>query len=143
VSLVPAGVLVAFVYSFPCCRLTTSGICTKNRNNMWLIYCGLCLNFSLLVNFRYMLQTISITVGGIVQGVYYRQSTKEKALELGISGIVKNLPDGNVHILATGTGDQLDQLVQWCKQGPRNAVVNSVNVEEVEEQKFFGFTIQR
>ena len=49
-----------------------------------------------------------------MQGVYYRQSTKEKALELGISGIVKNLPNGNVQILATGTDDQLDQLVQWC-----------------------------
>jgi acylphosphatase len=90
-----------------------------------------------------MLQTISITVSGVVQGVFYRQSTKEKALELGISGIVKNLPDGNVHILATGTGDQLDQLVQWCKQGPRNAKVSSVNVVKMEMEKYFGFTIQR
>lgn len=90
-----------------------------------------------------MLQTISITVSGIVQGVYYRQSTKEKALELGISGIVKNLPDGNVHILATGTSELLDQLVQWCKQGPKHAKVTEVNVENVEVQKFFGFTIQR
>jgi acylphosphatase len=90
-----------------------------------------------------MLQTISITVSGVVQGVYYRQSTKEKALELGISGIVKNLPDGNVHILATGTDDQLDELVQWCKQGPRNANVTSVNVQQMEMEKYFGFTIQR
>lgn len=90
-----------------------------------------------------MLQTISITVSGVVQGVYYRQSTKEKAMELGISGIVKNLPDGNVHILATGTNDQLDQLVQWCRQGPRGASVTSVNVEKMEVQKYFGFTIQR
>lgn len=90
-----------------------------------------------------MLQTISITVSGLVQGVYYRQSTKEKALELGISGIVKNLPDGSVHILATGSDDQLDQLVAWCKVGPRNAQVSSVNVESVEVQKYFGFTIQR
>lgn len=90
-----------------------------------------------------MLQTISITVSGVVQGVYYRQSTKEKALELGISGIVKNLPDGNVCVLATGTPDQLDQLVQWCKQGPKHARVTSVDVENVEVQKFFGFAIQR
>jgi acylphosphatase len=90
-----------------------------------------------------MLQTISITVSGIVQGVYYRQSAKEKALELGISGIVKNLPDGNVHILATGTPELLDQLVLWCKQGPKHAKVTSVDVKEVDEQKFFGFTIQR
>ena len=90
-----------------------------------------------------MLQTISITVSGIVQGVYYRQSTKEKAMELGIAGIVKNLPDGNVHILATGTNEQLDQLVQWCRVGPRNAQVDSVDVKSVNRQEFLGFVIQR
>jgi acylphosphatase len=90
-----------------------------------------------------MEQTISITVSGLVQGVYYRQSTKEKALELGISGIVKNLPDGSVHILATGTADRLNELVHWCKQGPSLAKVKSVNVESVERQVFMGFVIQR
>lgn len=110
---------------------------------MWLIYCGLAVIFTLLVTFRYMLQTISIIVSGTVQGVFYRQSTKEKALELGIDGIVKNLPDGNVFILATGTNEQLDQLVQWCKRGPGNAQVTSVNVEKMEVQEYFGFTITR
>ncbi|HEX6429901.1 MAG TPA: acylphosphatase [Niastella sp.] len=90
-----------------------------------------------------MLQTISITVSGIVQGVFYRQSTKEKALELGISGLVKNLPDGNVQIVATGTSGQLDQLVQWCKQGPPRAKVTEVNVEQVTQQEFMGFAIAR
>ena len=90
-----------------------------------------------------MEQTISITVSGLVQGVYYRQSTKEKALELGISGIVKNLPDGNVHILATGTAHQLEELVHWCKQGPPHAQVRSVAVEPLEKQVFMSFVIQR
>jgi acylphosphatase len=90
-----------------------------------------------------MLQTISITVSGLVQGVFYRQTTKEKALELGISGIVKNLRDGNVHIVATGTAGQLDQLVQWCKHGPSRAKVTTVNVEQVTQQEFVGFVIQR
>jgi acylphosphatase len=90
-----------------------------------------------------MEQTISITVSGMVQGVYFRQSTKEKALELGISGWVKNLPDGNVHIVATGTADQLDQLVQWCKQGPPHAKVTAVDVTEEAPQVFMGFVIQR
>ena len=90
-----------------------------------------------------MLQTISITVSGLVQGVYYRQSTKEKALELGVSGIVKNLPDGNVQILATGTADQLDKLVIWCKQGPPHAKVEGVQVKAIEPQVFMGFAIQR
>lgn len=78
-----------------------------------------------------------------MQGVYFRQSTKEKALELGISGIVKNLPDGSVHILATGSDDRLDQLVAWCKVGPARAKVTSVNVAPVSKQEFLGFVIQR
>lgn len=90
-----------------------------------------------------MEQTISITVSGMVQGVYYRQSTKEKAVELGISGMVKNLPDGKVHILATGMADQLDQLVEWCKHGPPHAKVTDVDVKPVHRQVFMGFAIQR
>src|SRR5438094_2473934 len=110
---------------------------------MWPVYCSQHLSLSLLANFQIMEQTISITVSGLVQGVYYRQSAKEKALELGISGIVKNLPNGNVQILASGTADQLDELVHWCKQGPPHAKVNSVDVEEVDSQVFMGFVIQR
>jgi acylphosphatase len=143
VSLIPAGVLVAFVWPLLRFRLKTSIVYTTIGINMWLIYCGLAVIFTLLVNFRYMLQTISITVSGIVQGVFYRQSTKEKAMELGIAGIVKNLANGNVHILATGTNEQLDQLVQWCKQGPARAKVTSVNVEPVSKQEFLSFVIQR
>lgn len=97
----------------------------------------------LLVNFQVMEETISITVIGLVQGVFYRQSAKEKALELGLSGIVKNLPDGNVHILATGTANQLDELVHWCKQGPTHAKVTDVHVESLEKQVFMSFVIQR
>lgn len=113
-----------------------------------IVICGLFIvantsNLSLLVNFQVMERTISITISGLVQGVYYRQSAKEKALELGISGIVKNLPNGNVHILASGTADQLDELVHWCKQGPSLAKVKSVEVESVESQVFMGFVIQR
>ena len=90
-----------------------------------------------------MQETISITVSGKVQGVYYRQSTKEKAQELGITGIVRNLPNGGVHIVASGTADQLNKLIAWCKQGPPRAVVNEVQVEEIEPTGFIGFTVQR
>ena len=90
-----------------------------------------------------MLQTFSIAVSGKVQGVFYRQSTQEKAQELGITGMVKNLPDGNVHIMATGTTDQLNKLVEWCKQGPPRAVVTSVQMEELTLRQFNGFTIER
>lgn len=89
------------------------------------------------------METISITVSGKVQGVFYRQSTRDKAQELGITGTVKNLPNGNVHIMASGTNEQLTQLVTWCKQGPPRAIVSSVDVEKLTPHAFVGFTVQR
>jgi acylphosphatase len=88
-----------------------------------------------------MLQSISITVDGLVQGVFYRQSTKAKAVELGITGEIKNKPDGTVHIMATGTEAQLNHLVEWCKKGPEMAIVTSVKVEQCPSQSFKGFNI--
>lgn len=90
-----------------------------------------------------MLQTISIIVIGKVQGVYFRQSTKEKAKELEISGEVKNLPDGNVHIVATGLKEQLDAFMEWCKQGPSRAVVKEIKVQAIELKTFKDFSIVR
>lgn len=90
-----------------------------------------------------MLKTLLITVSGKVQGVYYRQSAKDKAQELGITGSVKNLPDGNVFLVATGTPEKLSELVDWCKKGPSRARVSDVRVEEKEPQPFSAFTIQR
>lgn len=90
-----------------------------------------------------MLQTYSIIVTGKVQGVFYRQSTKEKAVALGINGYVKNLPDGRVQVMASGTTDQLLQLVLWCKQGPPRAIVEEVKVEQIPATVFMGFRIEK
>jgi acylphosphatase len=88
-----------------------------------------------------MLQTISIRVKGIVQGVYYRQRAKENALKLGVSGEVRNLFDGDVQISATGTEAQLEKFIQWCHKGPETAVVSEVIVEKVPLQTFSSFRI--
>ncbi len=90
-----------------------------------------------------MLQTISITVSGKVQGVYYRQSTKEIATSLSITGEVKNLANGNVYIVATGKDEQLKKLVAWCRQGPSKARVTGLTVEELPPQPFGKFSIER
>lgn len=90
-----------------------------------------------------MQKTISIIVSGKVQGVYYRQGTKEKAVELGITGHVKNLRDGTVHIIATGTAEQLLLLTEWCKIGPSKAIVKSVQTTELPRQEFESFAIVR
>ncbi|HWR32781.1 MAG TPA: acylphosphatase [Chitinophagaceae bacterium] len=90
-----------------------------------------------------MLQTISITVSGKVQGVYFRQSAKEKAQELGITGEIKNQPNGNVFVIASGTKEQLDNFVLWCKLGPSRAVVNSVITADEVFRQFEKFRIVR
>jgi acylphosphatase len=90
-----------------------------------------------------MLQTISIKVTGKVQGVFYRQSTKETAIKSGITGEVKNMPDGSVHIVATGNEEQLKDLIEWCRTGPKRAVVTDVITEEIPLRSFPSFTIVR
>lgn len=90
-----------------------------------------------------MLQTFVIIVSGKVQGVYYRQSAKQKAQELGVTGLAKNLPDGSVLLIATGTTEQLNQFVDWCRKGPPAARVTDVKVQQEEAHPYDSFTIQR
>jgi acylphosphatase len=90
-----------------------------------------------------MLQSAAITVKGKVQGVFYRQSAKEAAIRLSITGEVKNLRDGDVQIIATGTEEQLSQFVAWCHEGPKRAVVTDVIVEKIPLRSFPAFTVTR
>ena len=90
-----------------------------------------------------MLQTVRLLVKGKVQGVFYRESTKEKAIELGITGTVQNLPGGNVEIVATGTAEQLKQLTIWCNQGPSRAVVTEIISTPLPLQPFTNFIVLR
>ncbi len=90
-----------------------------------------------------MLQTISIVIKGKVQGVYFRQTTQEKATTLGITGTVRNLPDRNVKIIATGTREKLDVLIAWCRQGPSRAEVSSIDISDEPLQEFKDFRIVR
>ena len=71
-------------------------------------------------------------VAGRVQGVFYRASTQRKAREIGLSGWVRNLPDGRVEIYACGDRAQLDALRAWLKEGPPHAVVTDVQCREIE-----------
>jgi acylphosphatase len=90
-----------------------------------------------------MPQTVLIIVTGKVQGVFYRQHTKEKAIALGITGEVRNMPDDTVHITATGPAEQINQLITWCRQGPPKARVENVTAEEIALQVFDKFSILR
>ena len=67
-------------------------------------------------------------VRGVVQGVFFRYTTKQQADRLGIAGTVCNWPDGTVHVDATGPRDRLQDLLDWLHVGPQHAVVESVEV---------------
>jgi acylphosphatase len=83
-------------------------------------------------------------VAGKVQGVFFRASTRQKALELGCRGYAKNLPDGRVEVLAVGEPQAVTSLIEWLWSGPPSARVSTVNVEMLEldalEQMPSGFT---
>jgi acylphosphatase len=79
-------------------------------------------------------QTVRVRahVTGRVQGVYYRAETRKQASQLGLTGWVRNLPDGRVEILAEGEEQSLRQLIAWCRQGPPRSRVDLV--EEFPEE---------
>ena len=65
-------------------------------------------------------------VSGKVQGVFFRVSTRQRALDLGLSGRATNLPDGRVEVLAAGSAEAIDALERWLHQGPPAACVAAV-----------------
>jgi acylphosphatase len=66
-------------------------------------------------------------IGGRVQGVWFRESTRRTAQPMGITGYAKNMPDGSVQVLACGDPGALDSLTEWLKQGPPMAKVDGVD----------------
>ncbi|MDX2001604.1 MAG: acylphosphatase [Chitinophagales bacterium] len=84
----------------------------------------------------------NIRVTGKVQGVFFRDSTKKKAVELGVCGYVRNEADGSVFIEAEGEELALAQFLAWCTQGPSAARVDSLQMEIAAPQKFRSFEIE-
>ena len=69
-----------------------------------------------------------VIVHGLVQGVWFRASTKDEADRLGVTGWVRNRPDGSVEALFEGPKKQVEAIVGWCHRGPAGAEVNSVDI---------------
>ena len=88
------------------------------------------------------MKTIELKVTGKVQGVFYRKSTRAKALKLDLAGWVKNENDDSVTILAQGPMDALQELKAWCHKGPEAAQVASVKTQEREAPEMQGFEIK-
>jgi acylphosphatase len=68
-------------------------------------------------------------VSGHVQGVFFRASTREQALSLGVTGYARNLRDGRVEVLACGSAEAVAALCGWLSEGPPGARVSNVQCE--------------
>lgn len=90
-----------------------------------------------------MRKHLDITVKGKVQGVFYRASTKAVADQLGVKGLVKNMPDGDVFIEAEADSLSLEMFIDWCKEGPEHARVISVESHEGELKNYRNFEVSR
>lgn len=83
--------------------------------------------------------TARFIVSGRVQGVFYRASSREQALRLGLTGYARNRPDGCVEVLGSGPLTALDAFEQWLRQGPPAARVDAISREDLPERDLCGF----
>lgn len=89
-------------------------------------------------------KTKNYIISGKVQGVWFRANTQKTAQELGITGWVRNLPDGNVEVTAQGTEEQLKQLETWLQHGPDLAKVENIKTKILSsEEEFEGFEVRK
>lgn len=82
------------------------------------------------------------TISGKVQGVWYRASTQNQALQLGITGWVRNLPDGRVEALICGEEEALSAMEKWLHVGPLLARVQGVEGVEVDYEEYGEFEVR-
>lgn len=85
----------------------------------------------------------TIRIIGKVQGVWYRASAKERAVELSLSGFVMNRNDGSVYAEVEGDEHNVEAFIKWCRQGPPLARVEEVVAADIEIQGFDGFEVKR
>ena len=87
--------------------------------------------------------TVHLIITGTVQGVSYRFAAKEIATSLSLTGWIKNTAEGHVEAIVSGPEPSLQQFIDWCRQGPRLAVVSDVIIQHVPEISFNDFSIRR
>lgn len=81
-------------------------------------------------------------ISGLVQGVFFRESLRRRAALLCVCGWARNRPDGTVEVWAEGPPEGVEALIDFCRRGPRGAVVERVEVEDVEAAGCEGFEIR-
>jgi len=88
------------------------------------------------------MKSIHLIVSGEVQGVFFRDSTRRKAQELRLNGYARNLPDGNVEVIAEGPEEKINELINFVKNNPGRSKVKEVKIKHKELENFSGFEIR-
>ena len=93
---------------------------------------------------RYRVRVIRyrVLVSGQVQGVFFRAACRQEAQRHGVSGWVRNLPDGTVEAVFEGPDAEVGRLVEWSRRGPRAAVVQDVRVVAEPPEGISGFQVR-
>ncbi len=81
-------------------------------------------------------------MSGHVQGVFFRETARRRALALSVSGWIRNNPDGSVEAAFEGVEDSVERLVAFCREGPRGARVEWVDVIAEEPERLSGFDVR-
>ena len=82
-----------------------------------------------------------VVVHGHVQGVFFRESVRRRALAAGVSGWVRNTRDGTVEAAFEGEPEAVESLVAFVRQGPRGSRVDQVDVEDESPESLAGFAV--
>jgi acylphosphatase len=83
-----------------------------------------------------------VVVRGEVQGVFFRDSTRDEASSHGVAGWVRNRDDGSVEAVFEGDADAVDAMLAFCRSGPSRADVRDVDVNEEEPEGLEGFEVR-
>lgn len=83
-----------------------------------------------------------VTVQGRVQGVFFRDSTRERASAHGVSGWARNMPDGSVEAVLEGPPESVERVLSFLRDGPPRAEVAELQVREETPEGLSGFSVR-
>jgi acylphosphatase len=83
-----------------------------------------------------------VLIRGKVQGVFFRDTTRRQAESRGVAGWVDNRSDGSVEALFEGDEDDVEAMIAFCRQGPRGAEVDGIEVSEEQPEGLTGFAVR-
>jgi len=77
-----------------------------------------------------IVKRIHVYISGIVQGVFFRAATRHAAVDLKLTGWVRNMDDGRVEAVLEGEDSDVEKMIEWCKTGPPSACVENITTAE-------------